>query len=136
MIIAELEAAVVRGDLSSGSAEMLAEARELADRLKEDCEDLIDGLEELLERGPDQEPSVAFQVVAAAQAAEEESNSALKKWPGRVWDKISAELMVALKRIWSMISKLLTVKEWTLNGQLSAEPFGLAQVGVSVTFGK
>lgn len=93
-------------------------------------------LDEMERRGPDQGPELGFRVVSKTRALKEETKQARKRWPRRVWDKIWDKLKTLLPQIWSMISNLLTVKEWTVNGQAGTGLFGLAQVGISVTFGK
>ena len=114
---------------------ILAQQRELAERHEADWRQLIAEIEEIQRRGANQGPDLGCQAMAKAKALQEETKRARKRWPGRVWDKIWDELKTVLPRIWSMISCLLTVKEWTVNGQAGMPMFGLAQVGISITFG-
>lgn len=113
---------------------MHAQALEQAERHKVGCQQLIALLDEMLQRGPGQGPDLGWQAASTAKALKEETRRERKKLPGRVWDRIWDELKRVLPRIWSMISHLLTVKEWTISGQ-AGTVFGLAQVGISITFG-
>lgn len=40
-----------------------------------------------------------------------------------------------LGRLWSLLSRLMTPKEWKLSGKIGSGPLGLADVAVEVTFG-
>jgi hypothetical protein len=62
-----------------------------------------------------------------------EATDASKRWHSSAWDKIKAEIEKVLDRLWSMISKLVTVKEWTLTGKVGTGVLGLAEASVSVT---
>lgn len=51
-------------------------------------------------------------------------------------DYVKHELMKVLDKIWPVVVHLLTLKEWTVGGELSTGPFGLAKASVSLKFGK
>lgn len=136
VIIAELKA-IAEGRLEPARTNaMLPQSLEVAERLQAECEHLIALLDQMMERGRGQEPGLGFQATARTTVIREETRRARKKWPARAWDTIWDELKIVLNRIWSMISHLLTVKEWTVNGQVGGGVLGLAQAGISVTFGK
>jgi hypothetical protein len=58
---------------------------------------------------------------------------------GMALSKIKSYLMPLLKKflskIWQIISNLLTPKEWKLKGEIGTGIFGLANVGIEITFG-
>ena len=74
--------------------------------------------------------------MSKSQALKAETKLARKRWPDHAWDKIWDKLKTVLPRIWSMISHLLAVEEWKVSGQAGTGMFGLAQVGVEITFGR
>jgi hypothetical protein len=94
-------------------------------------------LHSLAEAGTDQPPSLAFCAVAqlgalesdvaAAAAAAEDSSPAL-----------TAALTVTLQRVrsrlWSFISHLVRIKEWSLTAHVGPVPSCLAPEGIRVTF--
>jgi hypothetical protein len=135
-IIADLqeEVAALRKEAAQTS-ETVTQALKLAERHQTDYQQLIALLEEMLRRGPDQGPDLGSQAASRANALREETRRARKRWPGRVWDTIWEKLKTVLPRIWSMITDLLTVKEWTVSGKVGSDLFGLAQLGISITFG-
>lgn len=95
-------------------------------------------VDELLANGIDQGPGVAFAAQQQATVIDTETADASKRWPSSAWDKIKAEVKKVLTRLWGMISKLVTVKEWTLTGKVGTPGplLGLAEASVSVTFGR
>jgi hypothetical protein len=129
-----VEAVAIR-QTSAETTEMLAQELQQAERHEVEYQRLIALLDEILRRGPNQGPDLGCQAASKAKVLKEETRRARKKWPGRVWDRIWDKLKTVLPRIWSMISSLLTVKEWTISGQAGSTLFGLAQVGISITFG-
>jgi hypothetical protein len=38
-------------------------------------------------------------------------------------------------QLWQLLSRLMTPKEWKLSGDIGTGPFGLANVGIEITFG-
>ena len=119
---------------SAETGEILGQALQLLEQHQADYQQLIALLKEMFQRGPNQGPDLGCQAASKARALKEETKRAKKRWPGRVWDEIWDKLKTILPRIWSMISRLLAVKEWTVSGQ-AGDLFGLAQVGISITFG-
>ena len=81
----------------------------------------------MLARRAGQPPDLGCHAVSTARALKAEPKCARKKWPGGVWDKIWTKLKTARPPLWSMISHLLTVKEWTVSGQPGSGVFGLPE---------
>jgi hypothetical protein len=54
---------------------------------------------------------------------------------GTVFSSIKKALTKAWKRLWSLISHLTTVKEWSVSGQAGTGILGFAQATITVTFG-
>ena len=40
-----------------------------------------------------------------------------------------------LAKVWQVIARFMTPKEWKLSGELGTGPFGLAKAGIEITFG-
>lgn len=95
-------------------------------------------IDELINNGTNQGPGVAYAAQQQATVIDTETTDASQRWPSSAWEKIKAEVKKVLARLWSVISKLVTVKEWTLTGKVGTPGllFGLAEASVSVTFGR
>jgi hypothetical protein len=92
----------------------------------------IDALEErLLELLASYEVQSAYQMSSPSRRAAVVHSLS---WIGR---HIKAALKGALRSLWNLISRLLTPKEWSVQGELGVgvAPFGLAKVSASITFG-
>jgi hypothetical protein len=48
---------------------------------------------------------------------------------------VAAFVARVLRNLWQLLLKLMTPKEWKLSGKIGAAMFGLADVGIEVTFG-
>jgi hypothetical protein len=116
--------------------EVQREQLRLAERQLREYQRLTALLEELLSKGRDQDPGVGFSAATRATALDGETKDAEEQWPQSIWKEIRKTLRRLLPRVWSMISHLLQVKEWSLEGQVGAGVIGWAQAGISVTFGK
>lgn len=92
--------------------------------------------DDMLAKGPAQDPDLAFAATAQAEAVKGETKPARKRWRKPAWDTVWNEVKMILRRLWSMIGHLVQVKEWTVQGQVSTPLFGLGSASVSVTFGK
>jgi hypothetical protein len=91
----------------------------------------------LWERGLDQEPDLATSATAQMAAIQSDVSYARNQFPSTpVWGRIWKTLKRAAPRLWSMICGLLKVKEWSVTGQVGIPVLGLAQAGLSVTFGR
>jgi hypothetical protein len=90
---------------------------------------------ELMKNGTSQGPGLGYATVQQATVMDAEAEDGGRRWPGPAWEKIKDEIKKILPWLWSMISKLVTVKEWTLTGTVGGFP-GLAPASVSVTFGR
>ena len=95
-------------------------------------------VDELLSNGTNQGPGLGYAASTQATVIDTETADAAQRWPSSAWEKIKAEVKRVLARLWSMISKLLTVKEWALSGKVGTPGplLGLAEASVSVTFGR
>jgi hypothetical protein len=121
--------------------------------LSDACQHLVDTINALTAAEPDQAQGLSVSAVAQMQALESDVNgietnlsdpvarsaavsaqgltsgaaailSGVKKALGRGW-----------KRLWSLISHLLTVKEWSVSGQAGTGILGFASATIKVTFG-
>jgi len=94
---------------------------------------LRSSVQEIVEKGRDQDPGAASAVATQATVMQSEFTTA-SKW-GAAWQKVREAFERALPSLWNLISRLVRVKEWTVTGQLKSDPFGLAQASISITFG-
>lgn len=100
--------------------------------------------DELLQAGPGQPPDLAFRLAAGhaaladdvedAQAEAEEDEEAAEDKES-IWARIRRWLGRAGRKLWTMISRLVTVREWSLTGTVGTSVLGLAGASISVTFG-
>jgi hypothetical protein len=93
----------------------------------------------LLSEGTGQRPDLAFTATTQVQLTSDEIKRARKRFGighvEQIWDSILAAVKRVSRWLWSVISHLVTVKEWTVTGQVGLGPIGLAQGSISVTFG-
>jgi hypothetical protein len=114
----------------------LEEQAVLAERIMPEVRQLAGTARELVARGPDQKPDMAFSAAAQMTALGSEVRYARKRYTANmVWSKIWATLKRVAPRLWSLISHLVKVKEWSVTGQVGTGVLGLAQASISVTFG-
>ncbi len=64
------------------------------------------------------------------------SGQAIKSAISTIQHKLLPFIKTLLSKLWSIISSLLTPKEWKLKGEVGAGLLGLTKVEVEVTFGK
>jgi DNA-binding transcriptional MerR regulator len=104
----------------------------------------MDDADELLRAGSGQPPDRAFRLAAGQTAltgdvedAQQDAEDEQEAEDGKesIWDKIKRWLKRAGRKLWAMISRLVTVKEWSLTGTAGTSVLGLAQASISVTFG-
>jgi hypothetical protein len=108
----------------------------LAKQIAPEISQLKDAVTELPERRLNQEPDLAFSATAQMTAVMSEVGYAKKQFPvTRMWKKIWATLKTAAPRLWSLISHLVKVKEWSVIGEVGTGVLGLAKASISVTFG-
>jgi hypothetical protein len=109
---------------------------DLADQMAPEVRRLADTARELVAQGPDQAPDLAFSATAQMTALRSDIRRARKRFSANsAWKKIWDMLKDLPKRLLSMISHLVKVKEWSLTGQVGTGVLGLAQASISVTFG-
>jgi hypothetical protein len=123
-----------------------------AETLRGAVHQLIGTVRALVDAGPGQPPDLAFSAVAQFLALEgavdnaptlepddrrrvEPSYVSLSEEVRKTWDWIKHALKLAWKRLWSLVSHLTRVKEWSVNGTISSGLPGTAQAQISVTFG-
>lgn len=102
-------------------------------------------LNALVEAGADQPPSLAFSAVAQLSALEHDISAiaaaAIPADRFRPEDDagmgqvLTATLQRVRMRLWSLISHLAKIKEWSLTGQLGTGSPGLSPESILVTFG-
>lgn len=142
-----------REDTPDFMKEQAISAREFypryAETLRDSVYQLIGTLHALVDAGPGQPPDLAFSAVAQFSAlkstvddAPEPEHDEFSPSIPRVSESIIqtwAWIKDALKRgeplLWSLISHLARVKEWSLNGTIGTGLPGMAQTQISVTFG-
>ena len=108
------------------------------ERLLEAIQQLRLLIDELIKDGANQGPSLGYAASMQATVIETEIPDAAEQQPDSAWEKIKEQFKRVLARLWGMISKLLTVKEWALSGKVRAPGplLGLAEASVTVTFGR
>ncbi len=106
-----------------------------AEQVTESVNRLQDTVDALLAAGTGQDPGTAFSAQQQVAALSEDVKSGRKRWHSPHWDAAWDWVRKLSKRLWSMLSHLLRVKEWTVTGQVGTGPWGLAGAGISVTFG-
>jgi hypothetical protein len=92
-------------------------------------------VDEMLSKGAEQNPGSGFAATAHAASARSGTKYARKRWPGRWWDTAWEALQKVFPLLWSIIANLLKVQQWTVTGQVGIPVLGMAQAGISVTFG-
>ena len=123
-----------------------------AETLRDAVHQLIGTVQALVDAGPSQPPDLAFSAVAQFLALEGAVDNAptlpsddqrrgtsgyvlLSEEVTKTWAWIKGALKLAWKRLWSLISHLIRVKEWSVNGTIDSGLPGTAQAQISVTFG-
>lgn len=117
-----------------------------AENLRDSVHQLIGTLHALVDAGPGQPPDLAFSAYAQFSALESAVDNAptydesrlpflVKESITKTWAWIKAALKRGWKRLWSLISHLTRVKEWSVGGTASTGVLGMAQAQISVTFG-
>lgn len=83
--------------------------------------------EELVANGLNQGPDLAFSATAQVTALGSEVRYARKRYRmNRAWENIWQALKRIAPRLWSLISHLVKVKEWSVTGQVGTGVLGLA----------
>jgi hypothetical protein len=109
----------------------------LAEQIAPTVSQLKGVAEELVADGLDQTPDLAFTATAQMTALQSEVRYARKRYrANRAWGKIWGALKRIAPRLWSLISHLVKVKEWSVTGQVGTGVLGLAQASIRVTFGQ
>jgi hypothetical protein len=110
---------------------------DLAEQLVPQVQRLTGTARAIVARGKDQEADLAFSATAQMMTLKSDLKYARKQYPTtRLWARIWATLKKALPRLWSIISHLVTVKEWSITGQAGIPVLNLVQTSISITFGK
>jgi hypothetical protein len=98
----------------------------------------IASIDEVLQAGAGQSPGGAFQLMAGQAALADDVEDAEESGQGSgqsFWARIKRWLGRAGRKLWSMISGLVRVKEWSLTGKMGTGVLGFAEASISVTFG-
>jgi hypothetical protein len=112
-----------------------------AEALRDSVHQLIGTLHALVDAGPSQPPDLAFSAVAQFFALKSAVDNApsLKNIPAGIppvsWDWTKSAVERAWTRLWSLISHLTRVKEWSVSGSIGTGLSDMAQAQISVTFG-
>jgi hypothetical protein len=133
-------------DLKTLSEQLTVVAEQRVD-LRRAIQQLIATLREFVDAGPGQPPDLAFSATAQYSALETDINDAAPEDGGtdltlapsgavkRAWESIKKLLSKGWSRLWSLISHLTKVKEWSVGGSIGVPFLGLGQAQISVTFG-
>lgn len=122
--------------LDLGEKAALEEQVVRAEQIAPEVHELKDTASELVARGPDQAPDLAFSATAQMTALRSDVRRARKRYSGNsAWKRIWEMLKELPQRLLSLISHLVKVKEWSVTGQVGTGVLGLAQASISVTFG-
>jgi hypothetical protein len=89
----------------------------------------------LMRQGVDQDPGTGAAAMQTTEMLTDEIQAAEQVNPRSLWNRMLDTIKSLSKHLWSMISHLLKVKEWTLSGEAGVSLLGLAKVGITVTFG-
>ena len=109
---------------------------ELAGGISSEVSRLSNTVRDLAARGPNQQPDLAFSATTQMTALQSDVKYARKRFSAvSTWTKIWENLKRVVPRLWSLISHLVKVKEWSVTGQVGTGVFGFAQASISVTFG-
>jgi hypothetical protein len=115
--------------LDRATGRLAATVRTLADAEPDEARDLsvsamaqLQALESDIDEAEDQATSASVVSVQVGKV-------------GTVFTSIKKALSKAWKRLWSLISHLTTVKEWSVSGQAGTGVLGFAQATITVTFG-
>ena len=101
-----------------------------------EVDQLKDVARELVKRGLDQAPDLAFSATAQMTVLRTDVRRARKRFSANsAWKRIWDLLKGLPQRLLSLISHLVKVKEWSVTGQVGTGMLGLAQASISVTFG-
>ena len=95
--------------------------------------------DKVVQAGPGQSPDRAFRLAAGhAELADdiEDAQEAAAGDEESIWEKIRRWLRRAGRKLYALISRLLTIKEWSLTGTVGTGVLGLTQASISVTFGR
>jgi len=127
---------LVKRDSGVGRVAYLDEELAVAQQLAEDVNQLRKTAQVLWRRGQGQELDLAVSATAQMAMIRADANDARKRFSGnRLWAVIWGKVKRAAPRLWNLICHLLHVKEWCVSGQIGTPVLGLAQAGISVTFG-
>jgi hypothetical protein len=124
------------GQLTADEAEQVqaAEQLESARQVDRALEQAMAAAGEMVDKGAGQDPGLAFASAAEMSTAGSTAKRAKKRWRG-TWDSVWEHVRRLFPLLWSIIGHLVKVREWTVSGQIGGGVFGLAQAGISVTFG-
>jgi hypothetical protein len=130
----QLDGGLDRPDLEQTAA--LEEQVDLATQIVPEVDQLKDVARELVKRGLDQAPDLAFSATAQMTVLRTDVRRARKRFSANsAWKRIWDLLKGLPQRLLSLISHLVKVKEWSVTGQVGTGMLGLAQASISVTFG-
>jgi hypothetical protein len=114
----------------------IVEETDLAGEIVSEVSRLSKTAHDLVAQGSNQEPDLAFSATAQMTVVRSDLRYARKRFSATsAWTKIWETLTRVAPRLWSLISHLVKVKEWSVTGQVGTGVFGLAQASISVTFG-
>lgn len=111
-------------------------------RIGDSAARLIATLEALVAAGTGQQPGLAFSAVAQLCALESDIAAAVppadgsgQSGGGRLRFTLTATVRRVRSRLWSLISHLVKIKEWSLSGLASPDATGTTPESILVTFG-
>jgi hypothetical protein len=125
-----------RLESQQGISPELAEEIRRIQQIRQSVQLLMAIIRDLIAEGVDQSPDLAFRATAQMQATSDNVKRSRKRFGKGKWDAIWDAVRNAASWLWSLISHLVKVKEWTVTGQLGLGAIGLAQASISVTFGE
>jgi hypothetical protein len=125
-----------RPESQQGISPELAEETRRTQQIRQSVRLLKAIIRDLIAEGVDQSPDLAFRATAQMQATSDNVKRSRKRFGKGKWDAIWDAVRNAASWLWSLISHLVKVKEWTVTGQLGLGAIGLAQASISVTFGE
>lgn len=144
---AQRDLGALKQDLT-GIYEQLTAVAPRREDLLQAIRQLVSTLDAFVHTGPGQPPELAFSAVAQYSALESDiddaasddeetaaSSTGLVGGVKHVWNWIKKTLKKVGARLWSLISHLTKVKEWSVKGSVGVPLLGLGNAEISLTFG-
>jgi hypothetical protein len=120
----------------SGQAPAALEEAATVAEIRQEVRELRQAVIDLAGQGTGQEPALAAAAAAQQAAVTSDVKAARKRFRATAaWTRIWEALKKVAPHLWTLITKLTRVKEWSVTGQLGSNVLGFGSAGITVTFG-